>query len=105
MNSTSLSFPRYAHDHDNRLIVEPSPSFRWQLHQFLGFGVGVAQVVKTRVGDDPCLVAELAVFGPGQRFEGAAVPLGNVGSVHGGFPRGVGVQGRRSMPRFRRDLP
>ena len=58
----------------------------------------MAQVVKTRVGDDSRLVAELAAVAPGQRLESAAVPFGNVGSGHGGFPRGVGVQGRCSMP-------
>ena len=60
--------------------------------------VGMARVVKTPVGDDSRLVAGLALVVPGQRLEGAAVPLGNVGSGRGGFPRGVGVQGRCSMP-------
>ena len=49
---------------------------------------------------DVSLVAELAVVAPGQRLEGAAVLPGDVGSGHGGFPPGVGVQGRRSMPLF-----
>ena len=58
----------------------------------------MTQVVKTHVGDDSRLVAELVVVAPGQSLEGAEVPLRNVGSGHGGFPRGVGVQGRCPMP-------
>ena len=46
----------------------------------------MTQVVKTRVGDDARLVAELVVIGPGQRREGGEVPLGNVDCGHGAFP-------------------
>ena len=49
-------------------------------------GVGMAQVVKTRIGDDSRLVAELAAVAPGQRLESAAVPFGNVGPVMAAFP-------------------
>ena len=46
----------------------------------------MVQVVKTRVGDDSRLVAELAVVASGQRHEGSAVPSGMLVSVMAAFP-------------------